>query len=83
MLFEIGLEGPPSGYASADARAGESVEICILEFTSTEDGQHFIQRLEGLPNDILHKLPTPVSPSQVDHMLAICHQNGNVDVYLQ
>ena len=82
MPFEIGLEGPPSGYASADARAGESVEICILEFTSTEDGQHFIQRLEGLPNDILHKLPTPVSPSQVDHMLAICHQNGNVDVYL-
>lgn len=82
MPFEIALEYPPSGYSRTFARPGELAEICFFEFTSTEDGQHFIQRLEGFPSEILQKLPTPVRPSEVDHMLAICHRNGKVDVYL-
>ena len=82
MPFEIDLEGPPGGYARTYARAGESVEVCVREFTSTEDGQHFIQLLEGIANGVLQELPTPINPSQVDHMLAIYQRNGKVDVYL-
>ena len=82
MPFEVDLEGPPSGYARTYARAGESVEVCFREFTSTEDGQHFIQLLEGIANVTLHKLPSPVSPSQVDHLLAVYDRNGKADVYL-
>ena len=82
MPFEIELEVPPGGYARTYARAGESVEMCFREFTSTGDGQHFIQLLEGIANGILQRLPTSTSPSQVDHMLAIYYKNGKVDVYL-
>ena len=82
MPFEIDLEGPLGGYARTYARAGESVEVCVREFTSTEDGQHFIQLLEGIANGVLQELPTPINPSQVDHMLAIYQRNGKVDVYL-
>ena len=82
MRFEIDLEGPPGGYARTYARAGENVEVCVREFTSTEDGQHFIQLLEGIADGVLQKLPTLINPSQVDRMLAIYHRNGKVDVYL-
>ena len=82
MPFEIELINPPAGYCLSYSRADEIAQVSFLEFTSTEDGQHFIQRLEGFPNEILQKLPTPISPSQVDHMLAIYHRNGKVDVYL-
>lgn len=82
MPIEIVLEGPPGGYARTYAHAGESVAVCFREFTSTGDGHHFIQLLEGIVSEILENLPTPIKPSQVDHMLAIYHKDGKVDVYL-
>ena len=72
----------PAGYAVTSARASETVSVQFREFTSTEDGQHFIQRLEGLPNDILQKLPAPIPASKVDHMLALCRRDGSATVYL-
>ena len=82
MPVEIDLGMAPAGYAVTSARASETVSIQFREFTSTEDGQHFIQRLEGLPNDILQKLPTPIPASKVDHMLALCRRDGTATVYL-
>ena len=73
---------PPGGYAVSPARAGDSPSVQIREFTSTEDGSHFIQRLEGFPDDILHKLPVPVRPSSVDHMLALCQHSGKATVWV-
>jgi len=51
MPFDIDLGMPPAGYAVSSARADEDVIISFREFTSTEDGQHFIKRLEGIPSD--------------------------------
>lgn len=82
MPFEIDLGNPPGGYALTSARDGDYGQVAYREFTSTEDGQHFIQRLEGHPNDILQRLPSQISPSQVDHMLAICRRDGKADVYV-
>ena len=82
MPVEIDLGMPPAGYAVTSARASETVSVQFREFTSTEDGQHFIQRLEGLPNDILQKLPTPIPASKVDHMLALCRRDGTATIYL-
>ena len=82
MPYEIKLENPPAGYAMMAARANEQVQVCFREFTSTEDGQHFIQRLEGLPSTILKSLPTEIRPSSVDNMLAICDRDGQATVYV-
>ena len=82
MFLEIDLESPPAGYLLSSVKEGEEAQIAYREFTSTEDGQYFIQRLEGLPNDILQRLPSQISPSQVDHLLAICRRDGKADVYV-
>ena len=80
MFTQVELGDAPAGYAVTSGRSGEGVLIRFREFTSSEDGQDFIQRLEGIPNKILQLLPSPISPSQVDHMLAICRRDGKADV---
>ena len=82
MFVEIDLGKPLAGYALTSARDGDYGQVAYREFTSTEDGQHFIQRLEGHPDDILQRLPSQIYPSQVDHMLAICRRDGKADVYV-
>ena len=82
MPVEIDLGIPPAGYAVTSAHASETVGVQFREFTSTEDGQHFIQRLEGFPDNILQKLPAPIPASKVDHMLALCRRDGSATVYL-
>ena len=80
MFIEVDLEGPPQGHALTSGRAGEEVKVQFHAFTSTEDGLNFIQKLEGLPNQILQRLPSRINPSQVDHMLAICRSDGTASV---
>ena len=82
MPVEIDLEMPPAGYALTSARASNTTAVQFREFTSTEDGQHFIQRLEGFPTNILQKLPAPIPASKVDHLLALCRRDGKATVYL-
>ena len=82
MSVEIDLGNPPAGYVLSSAKEGEYAQIAYREFTSTEDGQNFIQRLEGIPNNILQRLPSQIPPSQIDHMLAICRRDGKADVYV-
>jgi hypothetical protein len=53
--------------------------VAATEFTSTEDGQHFIQRLEGFPNEILSSIAKngpQISASTVDHLLAVIQHDG-------
>lgn len=79
-FVEIDLGNPPAGYALTSAKGGEKVQILYREFTSTEDGQHFIHRLEGLANSILERMPSQIMPSQVDHMLVIYDRDGKANV---
>lgn len=82
MPQEIKLDHAPVGYAIAPARANEIAQVSYREFTSTEDGQHFIQRLEGIPNTVIDKLPERIAPSTIDNMLAICQHDGRATVYV-
>ena len=82
MPYEIKMEHTPVGYAGTSARADELVQVIYWEFTSTEDGQHFIKRLEGGVSPILEKLPIEVPPSTVDHLLAIHREDGKTTVYI-
>ena len=81
-FVEIDLGNPPAGYVLEAAQKDELVKVVYREFTSTEDGQYFIQRIEGIPNTILQRMPTQINPSQVDNMLAICHRDGKAKVYV-
>lgn len=82
MPYEIEMENAPAGYAGTSAKADELVQLIYREFTSTEDGQHFIKRLEGGVNPILERLPIQVPPSSVDHLLAIHKRDGKTTVYV-
>ena len=66
MPYEIKLEATPAGYVGTPARAGEIAQIIFREFTSTEDGQHFITGLETGVDPILRELPTQVPPSKIE-----------------
>ena len=82
MPYEILLDHPPAGFAGTSARADELVQVIYREFTSTEDGQHFINRLERGVDPILREIPTSVRPSAVDHMLALIRKDGETTVFL-
>lgn len=84
MPYEITLDERPAGYAMHDATGveGQSVEVVVREFTSSEDGELFVTRLEGLPATLIHKLPVRVQPSQIDHLLALVRRDLSATVYL-
>ena len=81
MPFEINIGKPPAGYALCSGKEGDKLPIIFREFTSTEDGQYFIQRLEGM-SDVLQNLPSLIKPSQIDNMLVIYHSDGRVTAYV-
>ena len=80
MPFDINLEQLPAGYAFTSARSGECVGVRYRDFTSTEDGQQFIQRVESSTYDFLQ--PSLINPSQVDHLLAVCRNDRSATIYV-
>ncbi|MBL9217173.1 MAG: hypothetical protein JNG82_01695 [Opitutaceae bacterium] len=48
MPVEIRLPQAKLGYAATHGRKGENLEVVLREFTSSEDGNLFISRLEGI-----------------------------------
>lgn len=84
MPIEITLADLPSGYSLSAARPGETVQVSVREFLSSEDGDVFLQRLEGFPNIVLNQLPVKrrVKPSQIDHMLVVIHRDKKCTVYI-
>ena len=83
MPYTIKLEHVPGGYATHCAEKGEQIEVMFRGFTSTEDGQLFISRLEGPPTQILEKISSSanVAASQTNSLLAIIQPNGQAKVY--
>jgi hypothetical protein len=81
MPFEIELDNLPAGYAVSAARPGEEVAVQTIEFVSTEDGDEFISRLEGLPPEIFNKIPS-VSPSMINRMLVVLRADKTATVYI-
>src|SRR3954470_8615721 len=78
------LPEPIHGYAANSARSGETVSLIVKEFCSSEEGNAFIERLEGIPSMLLSRLPAEnrLKPSQVDRLLAVIHRDWKVTLYL-
>ncbi len=86
MPYKIKIERPSCGYAAESSGPGNNtVQVITVEFTSTEDGQHFITRLEGSTSEILEALANQgnrISPSSIDHLLAFISPDGEATVYI-
>lgn len=83
MPFEIKLKEVSVGYAQTSVQKGENASIIVREFTSSEDGDLFISRLEGIPSDILAAIPDrTIKPSSVDRFLAVIRPDHHATVYL-
>ncbi|MEO8682954.1 MAG: hypothetical protein ABI665_28160 [Vicinamibacterales bacterium] len=84
MPYQIKFAKAPAGYVLENAAAGAPVKIAVREFTSSEDGAVFVSRLEGFPLEILERIgiPDKVSPSTIDHMVAVIGADGQTQVYV-
>src|SRR3954447_8371998 len=84
MPIELKIDGVPAGYAVKGARKGELCPIIVREFTSSEDGDLFINRLEGLPSELIGLLPpeSRIFCSMVDNLLAIIRRDQSVILYV-
>lgn len=84
MPFEISFTDLPAGYLAASVKMGEQAIVTVREFSSSEDGDLFISRLEGIPSQIIGMLPTEsgIKSSIVDHMLVIIRRDKTATVYV-
>ena len=84
MPFKIELENLPAGYSMSAVKGGGKVEVAVSGFYSSEDGDEFIQKLEGFPNEIISKLPMSlgIRPSTVDHLIVIIDRDKTATVYV-
>lgn len=84
MPYEITLDQLPGGYALTDAKEGEVVRVSMREFTSSEDGERFIARLDGLPTRLVSHLQRlgNVRASEIDHLVAVIRPDRTATVYV-
>jgi hypothetical protein len=84
MPHEIVFDDLPAGYSLSYTKKGEKALVRTIEFTSSEDGDEFIARLEGFPPQILSMLTSSANfkPSTVDHLLAIIRRDKTATVYV-
>lgn len=82
MPQRIKFDKPLAGFTASSARAGDSVQLVVSGFVSSEDGLDLVDKLEQAVSPSLRKLVPPISPSQVDHFLAIVDTTGEQQVYV-
>jgi hypothetical protein len=83
MPKEIVLDHLPAGYAKHGGRPNQEIDVVFREFCSTEDGQHFISRLEGTATAILEKISNHagVAAAATSSLLAIIRPDRSAIVY--
>jgi hypothetical protein len=84
MPFEIKLDEPVHGYTLDAALEGQTVAVRFEEFTSSENGELFISRLEGIPQQLLSLLPSSagIQPSRIDHLVGIIRKDLTTTLYV-
>jgi hypothetical protein len=84
MPYEIILNHVPADVALSSAKKDENVSIATREFSSSEDGDIFIQLLEGLAGDFLQYIPDDrhIMPSLIDHMLVVIRRDETATIYI-
>jgi hypothetical protein len=84
VAVDVILPQLPAGIAVEDGfpAEGKLLKIAIREFSSSEDGDAFIRRLEGLPNQLLMMVSATMNPSTVDHLVAIIRTDRTARVFI-
>lgn len=84
MPYKIKLNNFPVGIVSSIDRINNTTKIIVNEFTSSEDGDRFINRLEGIANILISKIPksAKIKPSTIDHLLAIIRKDLTATIYI-
>lgn len=83
-MHEVILKELPAGIAmeTSSGAEGTPVRVAVREFTSSEDGELFISRLEGFPSQLLGLLPGHVLPSTIDHLVAVIRRDRSATVWV-
>ena len=84
MPYDVVLSGLPAGVA-VEPSVGHSdrlVKIATREFTSSEDGEQFLRRLEGFVNVLLRQASPGVQPSTIDHLVAVINRDRTARIYV-
>src|SRR5690606_13995171 len=76
------IDGPPVGIAASWGRKGESIPVITREFTTSDLGAEFYSRLHHVVSPLLPGREESgwVSPSMIDHLVAIIDREGWVTV---
>lgn len=87
MPFDFVLDELPAGYSISFTKKGEKATVVTREFTSSEDGDLFISRLDGFPSHLVNlaskTIPNlHISVSKIDHLLAVINKNKTTRVYI-
>jgi hypothetical protein len=84
MPFEVRLNEPIHGYTLDSGLEGQEVRVRFAEFTSSQDGELLVSRLEGIPQQLLSLLPPTarITPSIIDHLVAIIRKDLTATVYV-
>ena len=84
MPYKILLSQTPAGIAmeTSSGVEGEPGRVAVREFTSSEDGELFISRLEGLPSQWLAMIRSHAPPSTIDHLVAIIRRDRSATLWV-
>jgi hypothetical protein len=86
LKFDIQLDALFAGFAIRSCKPGQNVWICQKEFISSENGDLFVNRLEGFPSLLLNKIAeihkTIIVQSTIDNMLAILRKDKTATIYI-
>lgn len=83
MPYTFNLEGnPPCGLAESIGVKGEEIKIRTSGFFTSMEGERFVSLAEGFESLISPALlHFKVLPSGIDHLVAIFHPDGRVEVF--
>jgi hypothetical protein len=84
MPYDIVLNQLPAGVALQNASGKEDtlIKVAVREFTSSEDGEAFITRLEGIPQLLLTLAAPEIHPSDVKHLVATIRTDKTARVWI-
>jgi len=85
MAFELKLKEQIIGYAAESKPKGsKEINIRVSGFATTEDGEYFLQVLEGVSGAYVSKFPREkaIKESQIDHLVVIVRKDKTATVYV-
>ncbi len=82
MHFKLKLDNKIVGFAEASARGGERIPLSVRDLLTPADGERLQSVLEEASNVFLPSHSPKVVESRIGDMIAVLHQNCEVDVFI-